>query len=53
MESVKSFLMDIYFVFLFLQSQQEEDAECVEPVDLGHVDHVHAVGAVRIPHLLR
>lgn len=38
---------------LFLQSQQEEDADRLQPVHLCDARHVYDVGAIRLPHLLR
>lgn len=37
----------------FAQPHAEEDAERVQFVYLHDARHVHAVGAVRLPHLLR
>lgn len=45
---VRSFKVIVWY----LQSQQEKDAERLQPVHLGNAHHVHAVGTVWLPHLL-
>lgn len=50
--SVLHFEKQVFLLVSVLQSQQEEDAERVQPLHLGYARHVYAVGAVRLPHVL-